>query len=73
MRIGELARRLGLSIHTIRYYETIGLLPVASRNKCKRTARTVLTNEGYLVGRTVHHGNSSLTRFIGQSAITSRT
>lgn len=39
----------------------------------KRTARTVLTNEGYLVGRTVCHGNSSLTRFIGQSAITSRT
>ena len=41
--------------------------------KSKRTAKTVLTNEGYLVGRTVHHGNSSLTRFIGQSAMTSRT
>lgn len=28
-----------------------------------------MTNEGYLVGRTVYHGNSSLTRVIGQSAI----
>ncbi|MBE0579304.1 MerR family transcriptional regulator [Devosia sp.] len=32
MRIGELAAVSGLSVHTIRYYERIGLMPVASRN-----------------------------------------
>jgi DNA-binding transcriptional MerR regulator len=31
MKIGDLARRTGLSTHTIRYYERIGLLPYASR------------------------------------------
>ena len=31
MKIGELARRSGLSAHTLRYYERIGLLPVADR------------------------------------------
>lgn len=32
MKIGELARRSGLSAHTIRYYERIGLLPYAERD-----------------------------------------
>ncbi|GLQ11340.1 transcriptional regulator [Devosia yakushimensis] len=32
MKIGELAKRSGLSAHTIRYYERIGLLPYADRN-----------------------------------------
>jgi DNA-binding transcriptional MerR regulator len=32
MRIGELAAISGLSAHTIRYYERIGLMPAASRN-----------------------------------------
>ncbi|WP_095589819.1 MerR family transcriptional regulator [Actibacterium ureilyticum] len=32
MKIGELAKRSGLSAHTIRYYERIGLLPVADRD-----------------------------------------
>ena len=33
MKIGDLARRTGLSAHTIRYYERIGLLPRASRGR----------------------------------------
>jgi DNA-binding transcriptional MerR regulator len=36
MRIGELAKRSGLSVHTIRYYETIGLLPCPSRDRSGR-------------------------------------
>jgi len=32
MKIGELAKRSGLSTHTIRYYERIGLLPYADRD-----------------------------------------
>lgn len=32
MKIGELAKRSGLSAHTIRYYERIGLLPYAERD-----------------------------------------
>jgi DNA-binding transcriptional MerR regulator len=32
MKISELAKRSGLSAHTIRYYERIGLLPYADRN-----------------------------------------
>ena len=32
MKIGQLARRSGLSAHTIRYYERIGLLPRADRD-----------------------------------------
>ncbi|MEE9598606.1 MAG: heavy metal-responsive transcriptional regulator [Acidiferrobacterales bacterium] len=31
-RIGELSRRLGLSVDTLRYYEKIGLLPSVERN-----------------------------------------
>ena len=33
MKIGELARRTGLSPHTLRYYERIGLLPYADRDR----------------------------------------
>jgi len=32
VKIGELAKRCGLSAHTIRYYERIGLLPRADRD-----------------------------------------
>ena len=32
MKIGELAKRSGLSAHTLRYYERIGLLPFADRD-----------------------------------------
>lgn len=33
MKIGELARRTGLTAHTIRYYERIGLMPYAPRGQ----------------------------------------
>lgn len=36
MKIGELAKRSGLSAHTIRYYERIGLLPYADRDRSSR-------------------------------------
>ncbi|MGO4908505.1 MerR family DNA-binding transcriptional regulator [Pseudorhodobacter sp. W20_MBD10_FR17] len=32
MKIGELAKRSGLTAYTIRYYERIGLLPFANRD-----------------------------------------
>ena len=33
MKIGDLARRTGVSAHTLRYYERIGLLPYAVRDR----------------------------------------
>ena len=36
MKIGELAKRSGLSPHTIRYYERIGLLPYADRDRSRQ-------------------------------------
>ncbi len=36
MKIGELAKRSGLSAYTIRYYERIGLLPYADRDRSSR-------------------------------------
>ncbi len=39
----------------------------------KRAARTVLTGMCYSVGNATRQGSSSPTRFIGQSAMTSRT
>ncbi|KKB64637.1 MerR family transcriptional regulator [Robbsia andropogonis] len=32
MKIGDIARHTGLTVHTIRYYEKIGLLPLARRD-----------------------------------------
>lgn len=43
------------------------------QKRCKRAARTVLTGMCYSVGSATRQGSSSLTRFIGQSAITSST
>ena len=43
------------------------------RIKRKRAARTVLTGMCYSVGSATRQGSSSPTRFIGQSAMTSRT
>ncbi len=36
MKIGDLARHTGLTAHTIRYYERIGLLPRARRDGSKQ-------------------------------------
>jgi DNA-binding transcriptional MerR regulator len=36
MKIGELAKRSGLSVYTIRYYERIGLLPYADRDQSRQ-------------------------------------
>jgi DNA-binding transcriptional MerR regulator len=36
MKIGELARQSGLTPHTIRYYERIGLLPRAGRDHARQ-------------------------------------
>lgn len=36
MKIGELAERSGMSAHTIRYYERIGLLPYAPRDSARQ-------------------------------------
>jgi DNA-binding transcriptional MerR regulator len=36
MKIGDIAKRSGLSAHTLRYYERIGLLPAADRDASKR-------------------------------------
>lgn len=36
MKIGELAKRSGFSVHTIRYYERIGLLPRARRDQSRQ-------------------------------------
>lgn len=52
--------------------ELADMLGVSSSNG-KRAARTVLTGMCYSVGSATRQGSSSLTRFIGQSAMTSRT
>ena len=51
----------------------VGMKPDNVLDKCKRAARTVLTGMCYSVGSATRQGSSSLTRFIGQSAITSST
>ncbi|MDW1240473.1 lysozyme, partial [Klebsiella pneumoniae] len=45
-------------------------LSTSTLMKSKRAARTVLTGMCYSVGSATRQGSSSLTRFIGQSAIT---
>ena len=46
---------------------------LSEQQKGKRAARTVLTGMCYSVGSATRQGSSSPTRFIGQSAMTSRT
>lgn len=50
MKIGELAALTGLSAHTIRYYERIGLIPYAVRDEAGQRAydRSVLDWIGFL-------------------------
>ncbi|MDR0478962.1 MAG: MerR family transcriptional regulator [Burkholderiaceae bacterium] len=38
MKIGEVASRTGLSAHTLRYYEKIGLIPVAPKDQAGQRA-----------------------------------
>ena len=49
------------------------LMLYQTTEESKRAARTVLTGMCYSVGSATRQGSSSLTRFIGQSAITSST
>ncbi|EPD1359035.1 hypothetical protein ACR6B0_004508, partial [Escherichia coli] len=49
------------------------LMALDIRLESKRAARTVLTGMCYSVGSATRQGSSSPTRFIGQSAMTSRT
>ncbi|HGC2932859.1 TPA: tail fiber assembly protein [Escherichia coli] len=49
------------------------LVAIMEQKKGKRAARTVLTGMCYSVGSATRQGSSSPTRFIGQSAMTSRT
>lgn len=51
----------------------LGIKITELENACKRAARTVLTGMCYSVGSATRQGSSSPTRFIGQSAMTSRT
>ena len=60
----------------VRIAFTAGSMPVFTENTGnigKRAARTVLTGMCYSVGSATRQGSSSPTRFIGQSAMTSRT
>ena len=61
-------KRLEICANALDRYESV------VRNMLrKRAARTVLTGMCYSVGSATRQGSSSLTRFIGQSAMTSRT
>ena len=56
-----------------RYQPGSGTLDFHALFERKRAARTVLTGMCYSVGSATRQGSSSPTRFIGQSAMTSRT
>jgi len=38
MKIGEVARRTGLSVHTLRHYEKIGLIPAPAKDQAGQRA-----------------------------------
>ena len=62
----EMTRRIS------KQYDDVEVI-VKTASNGKRAARTVLTGMCYSVGSATRQGSSSLTRFIGQSAMTSRT
>lgn len=79
--VASVATRLDITTHSLyAWIKKYG--PDSSTNKeqsdaqaeiRKRAARTVLTGMCYSVGSATCQGSSSPTRFIGQSAMTSRT
>ena len=79
--VASVATRLDITTHSLySWIKKYG--PDSSTNKeqsdaqaeiRKRAARTVLTGMCYSVGSATRQGSSSPTRFIGQSAMTSRT
>ncbi|SSG05772.1 ISEc14 transposase A [Klebsiella quasipneumoniae] len=79
--VASVATRLDITTHSLyAWIKKYG--PDSSTNKeqsdaqaeiRKRAARTVLTGMCYSVGSATRQGSSSPTRFIGQSAMTSRT
>jgi superfamily I DNA/RNA helicase len=66
-------RAKGLEWNTVRLHEDFQELDQPGPDNGKRAARTVLTGMCYSVGSATRQGSSSPTRFIGQSAMTSRT
>ena len=66
-------KRARAASNAARHPNTTAKQMIRERNQSKRTARTVLTGMCYSVGSATRQGSSSLTRFIGQSAMTSRT
>ena len=69
LSLKALSGEFGVSERTLRRDSSKRLLHLD--RKC--AARTVLTGMCYSVGSATRQGSSSLTRFIGQSAMTSRT
>ncbi|HHL3852912.1 TPA: phage tail protein [Klebsiella pneumoniae] len=63
----------GFWITGISHGEAFVVITANDNGISKRAARTVLTGMCYSVGSATRQGSSSLTRFIGQSAMTSRT
>ena len=66
--VGKDEARQQISGYILNYYNS-----VRPHHYSKRAARTVLTGMCYSVGSATRQGSSSPTRFIGQSAMTSRT
>ena len=71
MKIGELARRTGVPPSTLRYYEAIGLLPVAKRENGQRIySESVLERLRFIrAAKTTNFSLEEIARFLsGQEA-----